>query len=152
MLMRKYENLFMVDSDLTDDAVASVEEKLKGIITGNDGMMLKWEPWGKRKLAYPVKRRTRANYILIEFAGGAGLVSELERNMRYDERILKFLTVKLEDRFDASAATEPAESAPAEEPAAASETPESGETPAESTPGEPEVEAPAESSEEEKPE
>jgi small subunit ribosomal protein S6 len=63
-------------------------------------MVLSYIPWGKKKLAYPVKKRSRGLYALMEFAGGPELVAELERNMRLDERVLKFITVKLEDRFD----------------------------------------------------
>ena len=98
--MRKYETFFIVDPDLPDEATASVDEKVKSIISSNSGTVLSYVPWGKKKLAYPVKKRSRGLYILAEYAGGAALVAELERNMRLDERIIKFITVKLEDRFD----------------------------------------------------
>ncbi len=98
--MRKYETFFILDPDLPDEANAAVDEKFQSVISSNGGTLLSSVPWGKRKLAYPVKKRTRGNYVLIEFAGGPELVSELERNMRLDERVLKFITVKLDDRFD----------------------------------------------------
>jgi small subunit ribosomal protein S6 len=98
--MRKYETFFIVDPDLPDEVNAVIDEKLKNIVGSNGGSILEYTPWGKKKLAYPVRKRTRGHYVLMEYAGGPELVAELERNMRLDERILKFITVKLEDRFD----------------------------------------------------
>jgi small subunit ribosomal protein S6 len=98
--MRKYETFFIVDPDLPDEANAVIDEKIKNVVSSNGGSVLDYNPWGKKKLAYPVKKRNRGHYVLMEYAGGPELVAELERNMRLDERILKFITVKLEDRFD----------------------------------------------------
>ena len=98
--MRKYETFFIVDPELTEETHTLAGEKLKGIVDANGGTVLTYVPWGKKKLAYPVKKRNQGLYILMEYAGGPELVAELERNMRLDERVLKFITVKLEDRFD----------------------------------------------------
>jgi len=98
--MRKYETFFIIDPDLPDDVNGVVEEKLRSIVTSNKGNVLSYAPWGKKKLAYTVKKHSRGHYILMEFTGEAELVAELERNMRLDERVLKFITIKLEDRFD----------------------------------------------------
>jgi small subunit ribosomal protein S6 len=98
--MRKYETFFIIDPDLTEEAYNLAGEKLKGIVNANGGAVITYVPWGKKKLAYPVKKRSQGLYILMEYGGGPELVTELERNMRLDERVLKFITVKLEDRFD----------------------------------------------------
>jgi len=98
--MRKYETFFIVDPDLTDEVNTAIDEKIQGVVTSNGGSIVSYVPWGKKKLAYPVKKRTRGHYILMEFASGPELVAELERNMRLDERVLKFITVKLDDRYD----------------------------------------------------
>lgn len=98
--MRKYETFFIIDPDLTEEAYNLAGEKLKGIVNANGGAVITYVPWGKKKLAYPVKKRSQGLYILMEYGGGPELVAELERNMRLDERVLKFITVKLEDRFD----------------------------------------------------
>jgi small subunit ribosomal protein S6 len=98
--MRKYETFFIIDPDLTEEAYNLASEKLKGIVTANGGGAPPYVSWGQKKLAYPVKKRNQGLYILMEYGGGASLVAELERNMRLDERVLKFITVKLEDRFD----------------------------------------------------
>jgi small subunit ribosomal protein S6 len=98
--MRKYETFFIIDPDLTEEAYNLASEKLKGIVNANGGAVVTYVPWGKKKLAYPVKKRSQGLYILMEYGGGPEMVAELERNMRLDERVLKFITVKLEDRFD----------------------------------------------------
>jgi small subunit ribosomal protein S6 len=102
--MRKYECFVIIDADLPDDAIVTVDDKIKNIVAGNGGTVLDYVPWGKKKLAYPVKKRTRGHYVLLEFAGESGLVAELERNLRLDERVLKFITVVIADRFDPQAA------------------------------------------------
>ncbi len=98
--MRKYETFFIVDPDLPDETNSVVDSKVQSIVTANGGEILTYSPWGKRKLAYPIRKRTRGLYVLMEYSGGPDMVAELERNLRIDERILKFITVKLEDRFD----------------------------------------------------
>ena len=98
--MRKYETFFIVDPDLPDETNSVLDNKVQSIVTSNGGEVLTYVPWGKRKLAYAIRKRTRGLYVLMEYAGGPTLVSELERNLRIDERILKFITVMLEDRFD----------------------------------------------------
>lgn len=98
--MRKYETFFIVDPDLPDETNSVVDTKVQSIVAANGGEVLVYSPWGKRKLAYPIRKRTRGLYVLMEYSGGPDMVAELERNLRIDERILKFITVKLEDRFD----------------------------------------------------
>lgn len=98
--MRKYETFFIVDPDLPDESNTALESKVQSIITSNGGEILAYSPWGKRKLAYAIRKRSRGLYVLMEYAGGPGLVAELERNLRIDERILKFITVMLEQRYD----------------------------------------------------
>ena len=98
--MRKYETFFIVDPDLPDETNSALDTKIHSVITSNGGEVLTYVPWGKRKLAYAIRKRTRGLYILMEYSGGSKLVAELERNLRIDERVLKFITVMLEERFD----------------------------------------------------
>jgi small subunit ribosomal protein S6 len=99
-VMRKYETFFILDPDLPEEVNNVVDEKLKGVVSSNGGMVLSYTSWGKKKLAYLVKKRSRGHYVLMEYAGAPTLIAELERNMRLDERVLKFVTVKLEENFD----------------------------------------------------
>ncbi|MGO9415435.1 MAG: 30S ribosomal protein S6 [Syntrophobacteraceae bacterium] len=98
--MRKYETFFIIDPDLSDETTAALDNKVQSVIVSNGGEVLTYVPWGKRKLAYAIRKRTRGLYVLMEYSGGPQLVAELERNLRIDERILKFITVMLEERFD----------------------------------------------------
>lgn len=98
--MRKYETFFIVDPDLPDETNSAVDTKVQSIVTTNGGDVLTYTPWGKRKLAYPIRKHTRGLYVLMEYSGGPDMVAELERNLRIDERVLKFITVKLDERFD----------------------------------------------------
>ncbi|MCL5405908.1 MAG: 30S ribosomal protein S6 [Deltaproteobacteria bacterium] len=98
--MRKYETFFIVDPELPDEATSVLDTKIQSIVSSNGGEVLTYVPWGKRKLAYAIGRRTRGLYVLMEYAGGPQLVAELERNLRIDERVLKFITVLLDERFD----------------------------------------------------
>ncbi|OIP89768.1 MAG: 30S ribosomal protein S6 [Syntrophobacteraceae bacterium CG2_30_61_12] len=97
--MRKYENFFMVQPDLSEDALGAVAGKFRGVVESNGGTVVSYVPWGKKKLAYPVKKNDYGYYILMKFAAGPELIAELERNMRLDERVLKFITVKLDDDY-----------------------------------------------------
>ncbi len=98
--MRRYETLFIVDPELADDGLREVAEKFKNIILADKGHIIKYDEWGKRKLAYPVRKREYGFYILLDYCGPSDIVNELERNMRIDERVLKYITVKLADSFD----------------------------------------------------
>ncbi|MDR3554610.1 MAG: 30S ribosomal protein S6 [Syntrophobacteraceae bacterium] len=100
MLLRKYETFFIVDPELPDETNSVLDSKIQSIVTSNGGEVLTYVPWGKRKLAYAICKRTRGLYVLMEYAGGSQLVAELERNLRIDERVMKFITVLLEERFD----------------------------------------------------
>lgn len=100
MSLRKYEVFFIVDPDLNDEETKNIETKLTDVVAREGGQVFTYTSWGKRKLAYPVKKRDRGHYFLMEVAVGPDVPAELERNMRIDERILKFITVKLDDKHD----------------------------------------------------
>ncbi len=100
--MRKYETIFIMDPDLEDEQALSTVEKVKGIITQATGEILKVEDWGKRKLAYDVKKKSKGHYILIHFLGSPALLSELERNFRVMDAVIKFQSVRLGERQAAS--------------------------------------------------
>jgi small subunit ribosomal protein S6 len=96
--MKKYETIFILDPDLEEERALSAIEKAKGIITQANGEILKVEDWGKRKLAYEVKKKSKGHYILIHFLGSPALLSELERNFRVMDAVIKFQSVRLDER------------------------------------------------------
>jgi small subunit ribosomal protein S6 len=96
--MRKYETIFILDPDLEDEEAQKVIEKVKGIISQSNGEIIRIEDWGKRKLAYKVKKKTRGHYILIHFSGQPALLNELERNFRVMDPVIKYQSVRLDER------------------------------------------------------
>lgn len=113
--MRKYETLFIMDPDLEEEKSQSVIEKVKGIITQGNGEILKVEDWGKRKLAYQVKKKAKGHYVLIHFSGLPSLLSELERNFRVMDAVIKFQSVRLDERKASSVEPSPPEEIQEEE-------------------------------------
>lgn len=98
--MRKYETILIANADLRDDEQTTLIARYSGIITGQKGILIKGDCWGKRKLAYPIKKQARGIYILFEYAGQGAVVNELERNLKIDDKILKFMTIFKEDGID----------------------------------------------------
>ena len=113
--MQKYETIFIMDPDLQEEQAQATIEKIKGIISQTQGAELfKVEDWGKRKLAYEVKKKPNGHYILIHFAGPPALLSELHRNFRVMDAVVKFQSVRMDERLASSSKVPPPEE-PAEE-------------------------------------
>ncbi len=92
--MKHYETLFVVKPTLTDEETKAQIEKTIAIITDNGGEIVAVDDMGMRKLAYPVEKNERGYYTVVYYRAPATLIAELERQMRYNEEILKFMTVK----------------------------------------------------------
>ncbi len=95
--MRRYETIFISYADLPDDEISGFIDRYSAIIRDRKGTVIKVEKWGKRKLAYEIKKQSRGFYVLLDFAGTSAIVTELERNLRIGDKILKFMTVKTND-------------------------------------------------------
>ena len=112
--MRHYETLFIVTPDSSEEDLKAVATKIKGVISGMNGIVTSYDEQGKKKLAYSVKKQNKGYYVLMDYVGSADIVFEIERNMRLDDRVLKYLTVKLADQVDPES-IEPEKSEPPEE-------------------------------------
>ena len=97
--MRNYELMFIVHPDKAGDDYTAVVDKFKGILAELNCEMLQVEEWGEKKLAYPIKKQGRGSYVLFDFKGEAEVVAEIERRMRIDEAIIRFMTVVRDDKF-----------------------------------------------------
>lgn len=95
--MRRYETVIIVPADLPDDEIIGLTDRYQTIITNHKGLVMKIEKWGKRKLTYEIRKHNKGFYLLIDFAGQGAVVAELERNLKIDDKILKFMTVKKDD-------------------------------------------------------
>jgi small subunit ribosomal protein S6 len=98
--MQRYETIFIIDPDLSEESRAPVVERLLQLIPQQNGVLVEEDHWGARKLAYPIRKKQRGYYLRLDYCGGGTLVDELERFCRIDDRMLKYMTVKLADEVD----------------------------------------------------
>jgi small subunit ribosomal protein S6 len=93
--MRKYETIIILDPDLKDQARTDLFDKVKNIISKENGILLDFDEWGNKKLAYAIKKKLRGFYVCVTYGGNGELVKELERNLRLSDNVLKFMTLLL---------------------------------------------------------
>jgi len=98
--MRHYETIFIVNPELTDEDYKAVLEKFSNLIEKLKGVMIKVEEWGKQKLAYRVKKFDKGSFVLFDYCGESGLTAEFGRDLKLDDRVIKYQTVKLADSVD----------------------------------------------------
>lgn len=97
--MRIYEELFILRPDATEEEVDNIVEQVKQLITGGGGTVDKVEKWGVRKLAYRVDKRNEGLYVLMQFTSAPEPVKEVERRFRVMDDVLKFLTVRIDEKL-----------------------------------------------------
>lgn len=97
-MLRRYETIFITLPELSEEDHTELEKKLRSTITAMKGDAIKLEDWGSRKLGYEIGRNSRGRYFLLDYLAGSDLVREIERNLRLNDRVLKFQTVKVTDR------------------------------------------------------
>jgi len=98
--MRRYEQIVILDSDLSEDERSPVFDRLKELIPQYKGFLIDIDEWGQKKLAYEIKKKPRGYYAQVNFCGYGDLVDEMERFFRIDDRVLKYMTVLLEKEAD----------------------------------------------------
>jgi len=96
--MRVYEELFIVKPDTAEEDVDSFVEQLKTLITSAKGTIDKVDNWGVRKLAYRVSKYAEGRYILIQFSSSPDAVKEIERRLRVTDSVIKFITVRIDEK------------------------------------------------------
>ena len=95
--MRSYEMVLILKPDLSDDQLKEEVDKVKGLITKGGGQILHYEDWGKRKLAYAIRRQTKGSYHLFQFASDPQALAEVDRSLKLDEAVLRHMTVRMEE-------------------------------------------------------
>ncbi len=97
MANQRYEIVFILTPVLSDDQNKETVEKYKKLLQDSNCKVHHQESWGLKKLAYPIQKKTTGFYHLLEFeADEAGLIDKIETQMKRDERVLRFLTVKMD--------------------------------------------------------
>jgi len=98
--MNHYETIYIVNPTLDDDSLKEAIDKFSDLIKKLKGFIVKVNEWGKRKLAYELKRFDKGYYVVLDFCALPKMVTELERNLKLDDRILKYITVKIDENID----------------------------------------------------
>ncbi|HUA87155.1 MAG TPA: 30S ribosomal protein S6 [Bryobacteraceae bacterium] len=96
--MRIYEELFIVKPDAPDEEVEAFIEQIRQVISNGKGTVDKVDNWGVRKLAYRVSKYNEGRYILFVFSSSPELVHELERRLRVADLVIKFITVRIDEK------------------------------------------------------
>lgn len=94
---RQYEVVFIIDPTAEDDEVTRLSEGFKQIITDQGGTINKHESMGRRQLAYEILHKTEGHFVLLEIEGSGREIAELERRMRVNDRIIRYITVRVDE-------------------------------------------------------
>ena len=92
--MNNYETLYVLKPTLTDEETAANIAKIEEILVKNGAEILATDKMGMRRLAYPVEKNERGIYTVVYFKAEGSLIAELERNLKFNEEVIKYLTVK----------------------------------------------------------
>ncbi|GAB4389063.1 MAG: 30S ribosomal protein S6 [Thermodesulfovibrionales bacterium] len=121
--MNVYETLVIIDASLSDEAITAATDKIKEVITSSGGEVLKVDPWGRRRLAYEIKKQARGFYALVLYKAPPETIKKLEEFFKVQDTVVKYLNVRLEKKQREAAlsalAAAPAAEAAAPEPEAA---------------------------------
>jgi small subunit ribosomal protein S6 len=96
---RIYEEMFIIRPDATEEEITPIVEQLKTTVTSAGGTIDKEERWGVRKLAYRVEKRNEGYYVLMQFTAEPQTVKEVERRLRVNDAVLKYMTVRIDEKL-----------------------------------------------------
>ncbi len=92
--LREYETIYILRPETINEKVAEVNSRVKAIIEERGGKIIKVDNWGKRKLAYEIKKERKGIYLFWQYLGSAEIVAEFERNMRMLDPVMRYMTIK----------------------------------------------------------
>ncbi|RUM39965.1 MAG: 30S ribosomal protein S6 [Desulfocapsa sp.] len=99
--MRHYETTYILRPNLGEDQFTEIIERTNAIVTDDGGSIITVDRWGIKKLAYEIKKETLGYYVYMNYAAHGTTVNEIERIFRIDDKLLRYLTIKLSDAIDA---------------------------------------------------
>jgi small subunit ribosomal protein S6 len=100
---REYETIYILRPNTPNEGVAEVNNRIKGIIEGMGGKIVKVDNWGKRRLAYEVAKERKGIYLYWQYLAQPGVVEEAERNLRMLDNVIRYLTTKVDENVDVTA-------------------------------------------------
>ncbi len=98
--VREYETIYVLRPDVSAESAAKIANRVEEVVNREAGKLTLVETWGRRQLAYPVGKLKRGVYLYVRYLGKGGIVTELERNLKMLDDVLKYQTVKLRDEVD----------------------------------------------------
>ena len=100
---REYETIYILRPNTPNEGVAEVNTRIRGVIEGMGGKIIKVDNWGKRRLAYEVAKERKGIYLYWQYLAQPGVVEETERNLRMLDSVIRYLTTKVDENIDVSA-------------------------------------------------
>jgi small subunit ribosomal protein S6 len=100
---REYETIYILRFDVDSETAERVQGRVSDAVEREHGKLVKVETWGRRKLAYPLRKQRRGVYVYLKYVGAGGLVAEVERNLKLQDAVIKFTTVQTSDNVDLAA-------------------------------------------------
>ncbi len=94
---RTYEVMYIGMPETSDDDITKLNESIEKMITDDGGSIVKTEVMGRRKLAYPIQKKTEGHYTLFEIEGSGQEIAELERRMRVNDTVMRYITVRVDE-------------------------------------------------------
>ena len=101
--MKRYETIVIIDPDLSKEAETPIFDRVTDLIPQYRGFLIETDDWGTKKLAYDIKKKNRGHYVRFDFCGDGELIQEMERFFRIDDKVMKFMTVLLDEDADLNA-------------------------------------------------
>ncbi len=101
--IKEYETIYILRSDVDAETAERIQSRVGDAIEREQGKTVKVEAWGRRRLAYPIGKQRRGVYVYVKYVGGGGLVAEVERNLKLQDAVMKFMTVQTSDEVDLAA-------------------------------------------------
>ena len=98
--LNRYEVVFIAHSDLSKEDYEGLIDRYQQIVSNFKGIVVKVERWGVRKLSYPISKQIKGAYSLMDYVGNAAVVNEVERNFKFDDKVLRFQTIKKAESVD----------------------------------------------------
>ncbi len=100
---REYETVLILRPEIGKQSIVELVERIRSILEREGGSLIRVDNWGLRTLAYAIRRNKRGVYLYTRYLGGSGMVTELERNLRINDQVLRFLTVLIDEDVDPQA-------------------------------------------------
>lgn len=97
MANRTYEVMYIVDTETADDKIAKLNEAVGNLIEKEGGTVVRMDDLGRRRMAYPIKKKNEGYYVLFEIEGSGQEIAELERRMRVNDMIVRYITVRVDE-------------------------------------------------------